>query len=371
MVLGLLPSVRGGLGELARTGQHPRLIDGYFRPYARAFSEVRYFSYLAESLSQYTGDPELLTRVRVFPGRFHPWAWSVLMALAHRRDLRECAVIRAFQMTGVIPALVAHQCWGVPFVATYGFWYGRLAGSRTTRVLRGAVVRAGLAAAAGVIVTTPELAAEVSRRLAASRVHLIPNGVDVERFLPVARPARPVKRLLYVGRLSPEKNLPTLIEAAGQLRRRVDVRLTIVGQGPERDVLEAEAARRRVPVDLRPVVEHHRLPAIFGEADAFVLPSFIEGHPKALLEAMSCGLPCVVSAVRGNRTLVTDGLTGLLFDPREPAQLAEQLERVLTDPDLAEGLGARARSVVIEQYDLRALVGREIALLRRVVDQRR
>src|SRR5207247_1380705 len=75
MVLGLLPAIRGGLGELARTGQHARLIDGYLKPYARGFEAVRYFSYLAEALDSYTTDPEVLARGGLYPGGgWHPWA---------------------------------------------------------------------------------------------------------------------------------------------------------------------------------------------------------------------------------------------------------------------------------------------------------
>src|SRR3989442_2156046 len=124
-VLGLLPSIRGGLGELARTGQHSRLIDGYLRPYARAFEEVRYFSYLDESLADFSADAELLARVRVLPGGgWHPWLYAFVLPFRHRRALAACDVVRVFQVTGVIPALVARRLYGVPFVTTYGFWYG-------------------------------------------------------------------------------------------------------------------------------------------------------------------------------------------------------------------------------------------------------
>ena len=104
MVLGLLPSIRGGLGELATTGQQTRLIDGYFKPYARVFEEVRYFSYLDETLERYTADPAVLARVRLYPGRrVHPWLYAFYMPILYRREFRECAVLRVFQVTGVIP----------------------------------------------------------------------------------------------------------------------------------------------------------------------------------------------------------------------------------------------------------------------------
>src|SRR2546425_9586440 len=90
MVLGLLPSIRGGLGELATPGQQTRLIDGYFKPYARVFEEVRYFSYLDETLERYTVDPAVLARVRLYPGRrVHPWLYAFYMPILYRREFRE------------------------------------------------------------------------------------------------------------------------------------------------------------------------------------------------------------------------------------------------------------------------------------------
>jgi len=367
MILGLLPAIRGGLGELARTGQHARLIDGYLTPYARAFEAVRYFSYLAESLDPYTTDPEVLARVSLHPGGgWHPWVYSVVMPLRYAREFRRCAIFRVFQITGALPAVVAKRRFGVPFVTTYGFWYGRLARSRTTGVLRRAVESLALRAADAVIVTTSELGAHVAARVGGAKVHLIPNGVDTTRFAPIPRRPGRLKNVLYVGRLSAEKNLGAVVAAAAGLAGRFELRLTFVGDGPARASLEAEARRRGVAVEFVPVVEHRRVPAYLAAADAFVLPSRTEGHPKALLEAMSAGVPCVASNVGGNRAVIEAGATGLLFDLGDPGGLAEALARVLGDPEGARALAARARARVVERYDLARLVAEEIELLKRL-----
>ena len=367
MILGLLPAIRGGLGELAKTGQHSRLLDGYLRPYTRAFDEVRYFSYLRESLDAYTDDPALHAHVRLFPGGgWHPWAYSLAMPLRYRDEFRRCSIFRVFQITGAAPAVIAKRRFGIPFVTTYGFWYGRLARSNISVVLRRVVETLGLRAADAVIVTTPELGAHVAGRVGAAKVHLIPNGVDTALFAPAPRPRRARKNVLYVGRLSAEKNLGALLEAAAGLAGRVDLRLTLIGDGPARASLVADARRLGAPVEFVPVVEHRRIPGYLADADAFVLPSLTEGHPKALLEAMSAGVACVASDVGGNRATLEHGRTGLLFDLGADAALAEALARVLGDPGLARALGERARARVVERYDLTRLVGEEIELLKRL-----
>jgi len=367
MEVGLLPALGSGIGELSRTGQASRLIEGYLRPYARAFAHVWYFSYLPEALADHTDDRELGEAVSVL-GPPRPRARllrAVEMPVRHRREFRRCAVLRAFQLTGIIPALAACAWWGIPFVTTYGFWYASLARTPASRLATRALERVGLRLAAAVIVTTEELRAHAASLAAAHRVHLIPNGVDLARF----RPAGPRTRrgsILYIGRLSEEKNLSALVRATASLRQRVPSRLVMVGAGPLKDRLEAEARAAGVPVEFPGVVDHQLIPRWLEDADAFVLPSFTEGHPKALIEAMAAGVPCVVSDCAGNRALVKEAEAGLLFDPRDPAELAAALERVLTDPALASTLARRGRDLVARDYDLARLVQTEIDLLERV-----
>jgi len=365
MRLGLLPALGGSLTELRRTGQEARLLDGYVRRYVEAFDGVSYFSYAPEQLADFTADRRLLERVSLFapsgPGARARRAWAI--PREHGAAIRACAVLRVFQITGVIPALTARWRFGVPYVTTYGFWYGQLSRPGAKRVLKALVERVGLRHAAAVIATTEELRERAARL--ATRVELIPNGVDVSLFTPApprSRPGRP--RILYVGRLSPEKNLATVVAAARHLP--AESTTILAGPGPLRQSLEAEGKKLGVAVEFPGVVEQAKLPALYRSADAFVLASFTEGHPKVLLEAMACGVPCVASDCAGNRSLVTHGETGLLFDPHNAAALADCVRRVLTEPGLAESLTRAAREMVVTRYDLGQRVEQEIALLKSV-----
>lgn len=365
MRVGLLPALGGGIRALAQTGQQSRLIDGYVRPYARAFDGLDYFSYLPETLAEFTDDASLLERVRVHApaGSVARGRRAVQIPFAHAAAMRRCAALRVFQITGVIPALIARRRFGIPYVTTYGFWYAALSEPGPKRVLKGLVERLGLKHAAAVIATTPELAARAKRL--ATRVELIPNGVDTALFQPPARPPEnKPRRILYVGRLSGEKNLGALVTAAGHVGDRVTV--VMVGSGPLQGALETQAREAGVAVEFAGVVDQRRLPGVYGTADAFVLASFTEGHPKVLLEAMACGVPCVASDCAGNRSLVIDDRTGLLFDPHQPKQLADRLERLMSEPGLGRRLADAARAEIVARYDLRGLVEREIALVRQV-----
>jgi glycosyltransferase involved in cell wall biosynthesis len=360
MAVGFLPALGSGIRALAETGQQSRLLDGYMRPYAETFGEVCYFSYLPESLDEFTSEPLLLDRVRVLaPGRpVSRGRRAVTMVGAHAAEFRRCRALRVFQITGVIPALLAKARFGVPYVTSYGFWYAQLSEPGPKRLLKSVVERLGLRHAAAVIATTEELRDRAA--LTARRVELIPNGVDLRLFRPADVPRPAGRRILYVGRLSPEKNLATVVTAASYVG---DATFVLAGSGVLRDPLQTLAREKNVPVEFLGVVEQVTLPRVYGSSDVFVLASFTEGHPKVLLEAMACGLPCVASNCAGNRSLITDGETGLLFDPHRPEELAARLRRIFDDPALAARLGEAARKMIVERYDLSALVAREIALV--------
>jgi len=369
MTIGFLPALGSGIRSLAEAGQLSRLLDGYMRPYADAFGEVLYFSYLPESLEEFTSDPALLRRVRVFaPAQpMSRGRRALTMTTAHAEEFRRCRALRVFQITGTIPARRARKRFGIPYVTTYGFWYAQLSASGPMgwlkRPLKAGVEKRGLRDADAVIATTDELCSMASRF--SSRVELIPNGVDTQLFAPAGTtPRSGPPRILYVGRLSTEKNLKTIVTATSYVG---DGALDImVGSGPLLTDLEAFARARNVEIKFPGIVDQAKLPAVYGSSDVFVLASFTEGHPKVLLEAMACGVPCVASDCAGNRSLITDGETGLLFDPRRPDELAERLRRILDDPALAARLGKAGRALVAERYDLGALVQREIELVRSV-----
>jgi glycosyltransferase involved in cell wall biosynthesis len=293
------------------------------------------------------------------------------MPIRYQREIRGCSVLRVFQVTGVIPALLAKWRYGIPFVTTYGFPSRTLRRSWLSGSLRARVEAQGLRYADAVIVPTPELRTDIERRVGnPAGIALIPNGVDTRRFAPGPRAQPGGAGVLYVGRLSPEKNLEALIAAAAKLGPRLEARLTFVGDGPLRERLRAAAAEHGVRLELVPSVDHRELPRIYGAADVFVLPSFTEGHSKVLIEAMSCGLPCIASDIVANRSVLADGDAGLLFDPHDAGALAARLEQVLGQRRLADELGQRARSRVLAHYDLATLVAREIELLHRVAGAR-
>ena len=190
---------------------------------------------------------------------------------------------------------------------------------------------------------------------------MVPNFVDTRAFAPATDPPEPGS-LAFVGRLSSEKNLHPLLEALSGLD---GASLTLVGDGPLRSELESRAEALGVEARFLGRVSHKRLPAILTRSEAFVLPSLYEGHPKAAIEAMACGLPVIGTDVPGIRDLVRDGETGVLSGTGAE-ELRGAVERVLGDPGLRERLGREACAAA-QELSLERIVDLEEEVLERAV----
>jgi glycogen synthase len=234
--------------------------------------------------------------------------------------------------------------------------------SAVLKTLGGPIERWGEHSAEAVLVITPRL-----RRLLLSdgvdenRIHVIPPGVNSSLFEgpfedPFAGIGRP--RVLFAGRLAPQKGVSTLVAAAGLLKHP-SAQVLLVGDGPERKALEKEAKRIRVGDRFHFVgfVAHERLPAAMAHADLLVLPSIYEELGTVLLEAMQAALPIVASNIGGIPDVIEDGVNGLLVSPGEPEALARAIDRLLADRDLARRLseGAQERA---KDYDWEVLAER-------------
>lgn len=365
MILGIFPPQGGSISSLRKAGQDARFIRSYLGNYAKHFEKVYYFSYADE-------DPLVPEGCRVVPNPgYHRWAYAFLLPFVQRRYVLECNVFRVMQAYGAIPALVAKLFYDKPYVVTYGYRYfehARTKGMQLRPYLFDWRARIGAKFADRVIVTTSEMASYVEGFVPKERILLIPNGVDTALFRPRdSRPARSTKVIIHVGRLSPQKNLFMLIDAV-TLIREPEVKLVLVGDGELKAELEDYAARKNISFEFMGVVSHEELPGVLNNSDVFVLSSLIEGHPKVLLEAMSCGLPCVGTDVQGTRDLIRDGETGLLCQ-LTAEDLADKIVKVLSNRELAYRLGRKAREFIKENFDLDALLAREIEAMALLADR--
>ena len=213
------------------------------------------------------------------------------------------------------------------------------------QVAGGTIERWLLPAADAVIALTPSTARLLrGDGIPADRVHVIPPGYDPALFAKAVAdpfPGLPRPRVAYLGRLAPQKDVGTLLEAFALLP--AGAQLLLVGDGPDRAALARRAQAFGSRVHFTGFVPHARVPAILRHADMLVLPSVYEDLSSALIEAMAAGLPVVATRVGGTADLVHDSVNGLLVAPGDPAALAAAISRVLTGPAAAARLSAAAR----------------------------
>jgi len=207
-----------------------------------------------------------------------------------------------------------------------------------------AVARPILRRARLVIAASKALAHEAAE-LGAREVRVIPSGIDVPSD--VAEPADPPE-VLYAGRLSAEKGIRELVEAAAGMN------LVVAGDGPLRD--EVPGALGFVP--------HDELLGLYARASVVACPSHREGFGVVCAEAMAHGRAVVAGAVGGLLDLVVDGQTGLLVPPRDPAALRAALERLLSDAELRGRLGLAGRDRVRRLLSWKTVTDATIAAYR-------
>ncbi len=200
------------------------------------------------------------------------------------------------------------------------------------------------------------------------KLHVTRLGVDLRTFAPAPRVNRgSATEIICVGRLVPAKGHLVLLRAVSNLRRNgVDLRLRLIGDGPERAVIESFLTTEKLEasVVLEGALNHEETKQRLAEADIFVLASFAEGLPVALMEAMAMGIPCVSTFVAAIPELIRDGLEGVLVPPSSEQALAAALQRLIGDPDLRRRFAIAARSRVTELYDLQQNVRRLADIMR-------
>jgi glycosyltransferase involved in cell wall biosynthesis len=317
----------------------------------------------------------------------HPWAFATVARRAVRTgglDVRAVAwrafylaeavvVLRACRRAGV-RHLHAHFGHGAAFVAWFATELGR-ALEPTARWTWSFTVhgwleflneqaesmRSKIEAADLTVAISDHTRSQLMRSSDPSvwhRIERVHCSVDIERFGFQPRPARAGRAVvLTVARLAPEKGHLVLLDALRQLvDRGRDVELLLAGAGPFRDVVAAQVTALGLDERVRFLgpVGQDDLVELLDRADVFVLPSFAEGLPVALMEALARGVPAVATALAGIPELIEDRVTGRLVPPARPDALADAIEDLLDDDVLRARVQHAGRRLVESEFTARS-----------------
>lgn len=284
---------------------------------------------------------------RLWVARFLPLFW------------KKPWVVKSNQMRGAGVAMQAAQSGRGKFVVRCGYLFANFTerefGADAPRAIAARALESRVFHYSDlVIVTTERMKLEINKRYGVERnkIRVIPNYVLVDLFTPTLK-AQKNERLKvgFVGRLAEQKNLFTLLDAVEGL----DVDMQIVGGGEQCEALQEEINKRDLPITLLGNLPHDELPRFLQSCDMFVLPSLFEGHPKALIEAMACGLPVIGTDVQGINDVITDRKNGMLCGT-SAASIREAILILMRDETLRTQIGRNARHFVANSFPLSRVV---------------
>ncbi|MBT5406559.1 MAG: glycosyltransferase family 4 protein [Gammaproteobacteria bacterium] len=214
-----------------------------------------------------------------------------------------------------------------------------------------------------IIVTTKSIKSKVEKRIKKrlNKIVIVPNYVDTNLFKPQNNPVKKYD-ILFVGRIVQQKNLISLLKALDT----INLNALIIGNGYIRDELISQFSHLKERITWKKNIPNNELPALMNQSKLFILPSHYEGHPKILLEAMSCGMTVIGANSPGIVELIKHDINGYLSTTDfESIRLA--INKLLSKSDLQQSLGDCAREYVLNNFSLEKVVKLEYDLYSSIV----
>ncbi|MGI6663758.1 MAG: glycosyltransferase family 4 protein [Bacillota bacterium] len=332
-----------------------------------------------------TRDDEGVRVVSAAPFHLHPpdfvtWAAqfnvSLMEAATREMSSRRFDLVHAHDWIVAYAAKAIKEVWEIPLIATiHATEFGRQGGIHNPMQAHISETEWWLCyESLRVIVCSRYMRAEVGTvfRVPRDKLRVIPNGIDSSWFMVQRRKARE-PLIIYVGRLVVEKGPLVLVDAMAHVAKAFpDARLVFAGSGP----LEGEMSSRIAEMGLEGRVRlaghlnDRELKDLYSKAWVAAFPSSYEPFGIVALEAMATGVPCIVGNTGGLREVVSAGETGLVVEPNNPIVLADAIARLISNPDRAEAMAARAKRVALSEYSWSDIAGKTVAVYDEVLRNR-
>jgi glycosyltransferase involved in cell wall biosynthesis len=372
----LILSFRGSLAKWRREGILTRELELYLAHLrAGTLTNLHILTYGTGDDAELDGlslPPDLRARITLERPRWP--RLGLIGALAHSLDVVAMKRLRregvdlakTNQISGGWAALAAAMV-GIPVLARCGYILSRrfaLNGHLVKAWVARGLERALFSRAKLVSVTTAGARDELAAAMPGlrDRIMVAPTYVDTDLFIADAGSKSIDDRLVYVGRLEPQKNVLAIVEACA----KAGIGLLTIGEGSLGGQVKALATRLGVDLDMRARMPNNDIAAIFASHRYYILASLHEGLPKSLIEAMSSEMVCIGSEVPGINDLLTDGQTGFLSIGTDAESIAAAIGRARTAGMAATSAAKAARLRALRDHSIGTYVERESVWLRQV-----
>lgn len=297
-------------------------------------------------------------------GRIWDYLYSFMIPFYHYNELIKVDVIKTNQLDGAWSSIISKLITKKPLIVRCGYIPSKMEyaahkiGLFKYTILK--FIEKVAFSAADRIVVASEHDADYCAGLDSSykeKLTIIRNYIDTDIFKRALNKNVYEKRIVFVGRLSAQKNLFNLISAV----KRIEFGVDIVGSGPLADELKAFASQMDADVRFLGQVDNDVMPKILRNYSVLCLPSLAEGMPKSLLEGMACGLVCIGTKVDGTREVINDGKNGFLAKSISSADISEAI-LLATNPKNSF-VGQNAQDTVINKFSLKSALDLELQVI--------
>lgn len=343
--------------------------------HARAFDKVWLLTYddqmyAKRYVAELAANVEVLFRPRSIP----PIAYGLLAPIIHGRHFQAASVCKTLELRGSITALLCKFLYGTKVVVRQAYQVSEVI--KTVQVAGGSppfrswiywILMVAYELATCHIADASQVASTAHKnhlirkfRVDTRKIFVVRNWVDTSLFRPTPTTLKEKARIIFVGKLAFVKNVFSLVEA---MKGISEAKLYLIGDGPLRRPLEQKLREEKVNnIVLLGTVPHKRLPTELNKSEIFVLPSLFDGSPRALIEAMACGLPVIGSNTDEIREIAEDRITGLICDV-DSESIRKTITELLSDSELRAKLGSNARMHVEKNYTFQNVLENEIRIL--------
>lgn len=352
------------LKKWQEAGIYDREIDTY-KLLAKQFKKIYIVSYGGEEEKKFEKIIPKNIEILINKRNINSFIYSFISSFIHYSKIKSTDYIKTEQMDGAWSGIIAKFISKGKFVLRTGYTWSKFHAQKKGKTVLDFFVQAGIEfiertcylfsdkAVVGSLADKNYLIKKY--KFIENKIHLIPNYINTDIFK--NNNEKKDKDIIFVGRLSPQKNIPYLFESLSGLTYQ----LTIIGQGEMGGYLKKLASDLKLNVNFIEKIDNYSLTEILNRHKIFVLPSFYEGMPKVLLEAMSCGLVCIGTNVDGIREIIRDKENGLLSSLHSE-DLKEKISLLMDNSFLREKIGLAARKTIEDAYSLSKNIKKEISV---------
>jgi len=306
----------------------------------------------------------LNNEIEVIPNSFgiNSKIYSILLPLINFRELRHVDFIKTNQMRGSWAAIISKCIFQKPLIVRCGYeWVKFLQLKKTNKfkiVFAKIIENLTFRSADKIILTSKADKNFVMNKyhINQNKIILIPNYIDTSTFKPLNNVKKEKGRICFVGRLSKQKNLLNVLKAINGIE---DIKLTIIGEGEMKKELENYTKKEKLHVEFMGQISNEKIPVKLNKSEFFIFPSIYEGNPKALLEAMACGLPVIASDIEAHRELIKHKINGYLCKTSVKS-IAKAIKTLNDDLKLKSNISKNARLTIRSNFSISTLIGKEL-----------